>query len=241
MLRALGFGAPEVTDINKEIYDPNNQRHIEYVDERLKNFIAKRDAMLSFDKKVAAAMGLDTLVWLSGFTGGWGPYLALAGYLAIYLAAKEKYGRDQVKQEFHDALNEMFAVYYWYAKGKGPALTFDPGYQKLLSAILPFTLDWRKLIFWEMGRLNKSYISPLIVEMFEQSPHAAAAALLKLDVEPKPAQDPVLPAVLPDPKGWVVNSRPYLFFAETTANAKLKIYGQRFEDGITGAYQLRKG
>lgn len=229
--RLLGYGEPETTDIHQEAYNPNSERHIKHIDERLANFNAKRDALLSLDQKAAAAAGLDTFVWLSGFTGGWGPYFAIAGYLAIYYCANEYYGRNHIKGEFDAALQEMFSIYHWVAIGKGPAITHQPKYQELLSAILPFTSDWRSLVFWDLGHAPTK-IPAKILNIFEQSPHAAAIPLLKPDAETLPQTPSAQVVVLPDPRDWVTKTRPYAFFAETAANAKLKIYGQNFEESI---------
>ena len=240
MLRALGFGQPESTDIKKEVFNPNDQRHLNFIDERLQQFSARRDALLSFDKKMVGVMGLDTFVWLSGFTGGWGPYLAVAGYMAIYFSAKG-YGRDHMQHEFDQSLDETYAIYKWCANGRTPAVvTNEPRFQELLTAIIPFALDWRELLPWDLSRINRQDISERVLEIFEHSPHRLPLMLQKLSVTPARTSEVVVLRV-PEPDKWVYQSRPYLFFAETAANAKLKWYGHRFDQEAEVAPQQRKG
>lgn len=252
MLRALGsyvgLGSgtdasnPGLIKINETKFDPTNASHINFIDERLQNFHAKRDALLSIDKKMEIAMGVDTLIWMSGFTGGWGPYLAAAGYLAIYFSAKS-YGRDSMKREFDGALDELYAIYHWYTKDQGPAVTHMPRFQELLSAMIPYTLDWQKLIVWDLKQLGRNDISSRVVDIFEQSPHKAIAPLLKYDVKPQPVNLPSPPILgIPNPQTWIYENNPYQFFAETRANVKLKLlYGHSFEKEAQEVPQLRKG
>lgn len=253
MLRAIGTylgmsanteaaSNPKLLDITKTKFDPQNADHLTHIDERLQNFTAKRDALLSFDKKMMMAMGLDTVLWLSGFTGGWGPYVALAGYLFIYYSAKQ-YGRDTLKHDFDGALDEMYSIYQWYTKEQGPAVTNQPRYQELLSALIPFTNNWQKLIFWDLKHLGHNEISPRVVEIFEQSPHKAVAGVLQLDTQPAKIEMPKAPIFgLPDPQSWVAKSGHYQFFVETAANAKLKLlYGHDFENEVKEVPQPRRG
>lgn len=252
MLRALGsfvgLGSvaeatnPSLLNINETKFNPKDASHINFIDERLQNFLGKRDALLAIDKKMEIAGGVDTLIWMSGFTGGWGPYLAIAGYLAIYFSAKS-YGRDNMKHEFDVALDELFAIYHWYTKDQGPVVTHMPRFQELLSAIIPYTLDWQKLIVWDLKQLGRNDISSRVINIFEQSPHKAIAPLLKLDVKPLSPSLPPPPVLgLPDPKTWIYENNPYQFFAETAANAKLKLlYGHGFDKETQEAPQPRRG
>lgn len=240
LMRALGLGHSGPIDIKKEIFNPNDQRHLDFIDERLQDFSAKRDALLSMDQKMVGAMGVDTFVWLSGFTGGWGPYLAVAGYLGIYFYAKSA-GRDQLQQEFDHALDEVYAIYHWCAAQRPPlVVTSEAKFQELLSAIIPFALDWRELLPWDLSRIHTDSISERVLEIFEQSPHKLPLMLQRPAVTP-PRTNEVVVLRLPEPDKWVYQSRPYRFFAESAANAKLKWYGHRFEKEATEQPQPRKG
>lgn len=247
MLRTLGsyvgWGTTEASnsqqlDINKTIFNPKDAAHINFIDERLQNFIGKRDALMTFDYWAEAAMAADTTIWLLGIVG---PYLAIPGYVAIYFAAKQL-GHDRLKQEFDVALDELFAIYQWYTKDQGPAVTHQPRFQELLSAIIPYALDWQKLVVWDLKQLGHNDISPRVAEIFEDSPHKAVAPLMKLDTRPINPAAPTPPILIPNPKTWLTQSNQFQFFTETAANAKLKLlYGHSFENEVREVPQPRKG
>ena len=49
---------PGLININETKFNPQDASHINFIDERLQNFLGKRDALLSIDKKMELAMPL---------------------------------------------------------------------------------------------------------------------------------------------------------------------------------------
>ncbi|HTM63759.1 MAG TPA: hypothetical protein VL360_04595 [Gammaproteobacteria bacterium] len=242
MLRTLGSyigltsSPTNVTDANHidiklEKFDSQNGRHLTFIDERLQNFIARRDAIQSFDIKMLSAMALETFAW---FGGAWGMYIAAAGYVATYLTAKYTFGRDQLQKEFDQALDDLFDVYRWYAKDQTPAISHQPKFQEMLEVMIPFVTNSKELMLWDLSRVNQYEMSDRYLEIFAKAPHPVIFVMNKPANQPaKPAQAPQI-ANLPDPQKWIWESNQYKFFAETKANAKLRLlYGHDLKTEVT--------
>lgn len=231
MFRAIGSylglassptNAPDANliDIKTEKFDSQNPRHLSFIDNRLQNFIAKRDAIQSFDNKMLGAMAVETFVW---FGGAWGVYVAAAGYLATYLTAKYTFGRDQLQKDFDEALDELFDVYRWNAADQTPAISHQPKFQEMLEVMIPYVTDSRMLMLWDLSRVNQYEMSDRYLEIFANAPHPVIFVMNKpANQAPKQTPATQVPS-LPDPQKWIYESNPYKFFAETKANAKLRL------------------
>lgn len=248
MLRALGLGGDDhhsnQLDMKVEIFNPSDQNHLNWIDAQIKDFNAARDRLLDFDRKLVMAGSANTLLWLSGMMGGWGPYIAAAGYIAISIAAGTYYGRDKLQKEFTESLNHLYQVYRWAGEKQSVGITRHPQGIKLVESLIPFTQDWRELILWNLTEVRREDVSPRFIELFMQSPHRVAILLggqqdnsILSNMLRRNTHAPNQVVVLEDPRETIIKNKWYQFFARTAADAKLTWYGHQFKSEESEAAQ----
>jgi hypothetical protein len=143
----------QAIDIKIVKFDPGNSTHTAFINQRIQDFITRRDQLINFDIKVGIPAGV-TLLWLSGLLGSWGGYLSAISIVGAYLYAPKDLRRDHMQQEFVQALDELFALYRWSAVDQQRGIKYDPRFIELVQTIAPFTRDPKKLVAWDAALQN---------------------------------------------------------------------------------------
>jgi hypothetical protein len=173
----------EEIDFNKDKFNPRNGRHVELLKQKLSQFETSLKALRGFDVTIyGSPVLINSAIWL---IGAYRWPTALLVDVAIALAMNQNYfGRAKFKNEFDQAYNELLNAYKWYTKEARPELTQDPMCLELLGALIPYTKDWRQLVFFDLGSVSPNDISPKFIDIFEHSPHRVVLVLNK-DVRPE--------------------------------------------------------
>jgi hypothetical protein len=159
------FGNSSKVNVLDQLFNPDHPAHVALVKDKLRDFIAAKDALFAVDGKITLALSADMALFMIGFIGTLPAALFL---LAIgYVAAKQG-DRIHLGTDFTAKLNDVMDVYHWIIKGKTTEITHAPIFMEVAEVIAPFVTT-EEIMPWKITKSDN--LSEPYIQLMLKSPH----------------------------------------------------------------------